>query len=115
MSKAETQRFGISALVFLLIYFFHKKFGGNKIITYLCKKIAAMPTIFVLFGYRFLFYANDHTPIHVHVVKDGNKAKYNISCRVGGKLWLQKAGTEADRGRHRGKRGNDSVALEYVF
>ncbi|MBQ6210440.1 MAG: DUF4160 domain-containing protein [Prevotella sp.] len=37
-----------------------------------------MPTIFVLFGYRFLFYSNDHTPIHVHVVKDGNKAKYNI-------------------------------------
>lgn len=37
-----------------------------------------MPTIFILFGYRFLFYANDHTPIHVHVVKDGNKAKYNL-------------------------------------
>ena len=37
-----------------------------------------MPTIFILFGYRFLFYANDHTPIHVHVVKDGSKAKYNL-------------------------------------
>ena len=37
-----------------------------------------MPTIFIFFGYRFMFYANDHTPIHVHVVKDGNKAKYTI-------------------------------------
>lgn len=37
-----------------------------------------MPTIFILFDYRFLFYANDHTPIHVHVIKDGNHAKYNI-------------------------------------
>ena len=37
-----------------------------------------MPTIFTLFGYRFLFYSNDHTPIHVHVVKSGAKAKYNL-------------------------------------
>jgi hypothetical protein len=28
-----------------------------------------MPEIFRLFGLRFLFYANDHQPIHVHVVK----------------------------------------------
>jgi len=27
-----------------------------------------MPTIFVFFGYRFLFYSNDHEPVHVHVV-----------------------------------------------
>lgn len=37
-----------------------------------------MPTIFIIFGYRFQFYSNDHTPIHVHVVKGGAKAKYNI-------------------------------------
>jgi hypothetical protein len=37
-----------------------------------------MPTIFIFFGYRFLFYANDHTPIHVHVIKDGNRAKFTI-------------------------------------
>ena len=24
-----------------------------------------MPTIFILFGFRFMFYANDHDPIHV--------------------------------------------------
>lgn len=24
-----------------------------------------MPTIFILFGFRFMFYANDHEPLHV--------------------------------------------------
>ena len=36
------------------------------------------PTIFILFGFRFLFYANDHEPIHVHVVKGNTKAKFSI-------------------------------------
>lgn len=35
-----------------------------------------MPTIFILFGFRFLFYANDHEPIHVHVVKGNISAKF---------------------------------------
>ena len=25
-----------------------------------------------------MFYSNDHTPIHVHVVKGGAKAKFNL-------------------------------------
>ena len=37
-----------------------------------------MPTIFILFGFRFLFYANDHEPIHVHVVKGDIHAKFSI-------------------------------------
>lgn len=37
-----------------------------------------MPTIFIVFGFRFLFYSNDHEPIHVHRIKDGHEAKYNI-------------------------------------
>lgn len=37
-----------------------------------------MPTIFILFGFRFLFYANDHEPIHVHVVKGGTSAKFTL-------------------------------------
>lgn len=37
-----------------------------------------MPTIFIIFGYRFQFYSNDHSPIHVHVIKGGAKAKYNL-------------------------------------
>lgn len=38
-----------------------------------------MPTIFILFGFRFMFYANDHEPIHVHVIKGDAKAKFTIS------------------------------------
>lgn len=38
----------------------------------------AMPTIFVIFGFRFMFYSNDHTPIHVHVVKGGAHAKFTL-------------------------------------
>lgn len=38
-----------------------------------------MPTIFILFGFRFMFYANDHEPIHIHVIKGGTKAKFTIS------------------------------------
>jgi len=30
------------------------------------------------FGYRFMFYSNDHEPIHVHILKDGCEAKYNV-------------------------------------
>lgn len=37
-----------------------------------------MPTIFIFFGFRFLFYSDDHEPIHVHVIKDGHEAKYNV-------------------------------------
>lgn len=37
-----------------------------------------MPTIFIFFGFRFMFYSNDHMPIHVHIIKDDNEAKYNV-------------------------------------
>jgi len=37
------------------------------------KKTKDMPTVFTLFGYRFWFYGNDHTPIHIHVKKGGSK------------------------------------------
>ena len=37
-----------------------------------------MPTLIIIFGFRFMFYSNDHTPIHIHVIKDGCEAKYNI-------------------------------------
>lgn len=26
-----------------------------------------------------MFFANDHEPIHVHIVKDNNEAKYNVN------------------------------------
>ncbi|MBQ2064938.1 MAG: DUF4160 domain-containing protein, partial [Paludibacteraceae bacterium] len=37
-----------------------------------------MPTIFIFFGFRFMFYSDDHEPMHVHIIKDGCDAKYNI-------------------------------------
>lgn len=41
-----------------------------------------MPTIFIIFGFVFKFYSDDHEPIHVHVIKDGNETKYNIEPEV---------------------------------
>ena len=37
-----------------------------------------MPTIFILFGFRFMFYANVHEPIHVHVIKGDASAKFTL-------------------------------------
>ena len=37
-----------------------------------------MPTIFMLFGFRFMFYSNDHKPIHVHVIKGEADAKFTL-------------------------------------
>lgn len=36
-----------------------------------------MPTIFIIFGYRFYFWSNEHNPIHVHVEKE--TVKQNIT------------------------------------
>ena len=37
-----------------------------------------MPTLFILFGFRFFFWSNEHEPIHVHISKGDCEAKYNI-------------------------------------
>lgn len=37
-----------------------------------------MPTIFIIFGFVFKFFSDDHEPIHVHVIKDDHEAKYNV-------------------------------------
>jgi hypothetical protein len=37
-----------------------------------------MPTVLLILGYRFFFYANDHLPKHIHVEKDGKTAKFNL-------------------------------------
>ncbi len=37
-----------------------------------------MPTIFIFFGFRFMFYSNDHEPIHIHVVKGSISAKFKL-------------------------------------
>jgi len=41
-----------------------------------------MPTLFTLFGFHFLFYSNDHEPIHVHVLKDGKEARFQVKPEV---------------------------------
>lgn len=34
-----------------------------------------MPTVFIFLGFRFMFYSNDHKPVHIHVVKGKGKVK----------------------------------------
>ena len=41
-----------------------------------------MPTLFIVFGFRFLFYSNDHEPIHVHVRAGAGRAKFDVSNEV---------------------------------
>lgn len=37
-----------------------------------------MPTLLVVDGFRFFFYANDHAPPHVHVIKGERWAKIEV-------------------------------------
>ena len=37
-----------------------------------------MPTLFILFGFRFMFYSNDHEPIHIHAIRGNTQAKFNV-------------------------------------
>lgn len=37
-----------------------------------------MPTLFIVFGFRFMFYSNDHEPIHVHVIKGDAEARFQV-------------------------------------
>ncbi len=37
-----------------------------------------MPTLFILFGFRFFFWSNEHEPIHVHISKGDAEAKYEV-------------------------------------
>lgn len=37
-----------------------------------------MPTLFILLGFRFFFWSNEHAPIHVHISKGDYEAKYNV-------------------------------------
>ncbi|MSU59410.1 MAG: DUF4160 domain-containing protein, partial [Pedosphaera sp.] len=41
-----------------------------------------MPTILNKDGYKFLFYSNEHRPIHVHVRYGGGEAVFNIENEV---------------------------------
>jgi hypothetical protein len=41
-----------------------------------------MPTVFTQNGFRFFFYSNEHTPIHVHVRKGDGEAVFEIQEEV---------------------------------
>ena len=38
-----------------------------------------MPEVLRLFGFSFMFYSNEHEPIHIHVVGKGGRARYVLS------------------------------------
>lgn len=37
-----------------------------------------MPTVLLIYGYRFFFYLNEHEPIHIHVSKAGAEARFDL-------------------------------------
>ncbi len=41
-----------------------------------------MPTLFIIFGLRFFFYADEHLPIHVHVENADGRAKFLVYPNV---------------------------------
>ena len=49
-----------------------------------------MPKIYEYFGFIFLFYSNEHEPIHVHVNKDGHEAIFEIIMENGKLIHLRR-------------------------
>lgn len=41
-----------------------------------------MPTVFIVFGFVFKFYSNEHEPVHIHILKDGHEAKYELEADI---------------------------------
>ena len=37
-----------------------------------------MPTVLRVKGFRFFFYINDHTPMHIHIEKGDGTAKFTL-------------------------------------
>ena len=37
-----------------------------------------MPTVFIIKGFRFFFYSNEHLPVHIHIEKAEKTAKFNL-------------------------------------
>lgn len=49
-----------------------------------------MPKIYEYFGFIFLFYSNEHEPIHVHVNKEGREAILEIFLENGKLIELRR-------------------------
>lgn len=43
---------------------------------------AAVPNIFTKNGFRFFFYSNDHSPVHVHVQRGNGEAVFDVEGEV---------------------------------
>jgi hypothetical protein len=41
-----------------------------------------VPTVFIKDGFRFFFYSNDHTPIHIHVKRGVGEAVFVVEGEV---------------------------------
>ena len=41
-----------------------------------------MPTLFILLGFRFSFFSNDHLPSHIHAIKGKIYAKIQVLPKV---------------------------------
>jgi hypothetical protein len=41
-----------------------------------------MPVVFIFFGMRFVFFSNDHEPIHIHVIKGKGRIKESAKFQV---------------------------------
>lgn len=41
-----------------------------------------MPTLLMIFGLRFFFYLDEHQPIHVHIERNGKKAKIELCPNI---------------------------------
>ena len=41
-----------------------------------------MPTVFQKEGFRFFFYSNDHSPVHIHVTHGDGEAVFNVDPAV---------------------------------
>ena len=50
-------------------------------ITIFAEKID-MPTLLMIFGLRFFFYLDEHQPIHVHIERNGKKAKIELCPKI---------------------------------
>jgi hypothetical protein len=38
-----------------------------------------MPTLLIIDGFKFFFYANEHEPKHIHIMKGGDFAKIELA------------------------------------
>ncbi len=53
-----------------------------------------MPKIFEYFGFIFFFYSNEHTPIHVHVIKGDRETVFELIIKNANLIEVRKRTNE---------------------